>query len=68
LPSSKILSVKEAAEVLEITDTEVRQLVREGKLNACQSHLRNLRFSEVEILTFKHKNNQLKNVEKLICR
>lgn len=51
--SSKILSVQEVAEILGITDLEVKQLVRDRKLNPCKSHLRNIRFSEAEISAYK---------------
>jgi len=53
MQSRKMFSVREAAEFLGLSEVEVRQLAREGKLNSTQSHLRHIRFAESEVLSFK---------------
>jgi excisionase family DNA binding protein len=53
MQSKKILSVRETAEYLGLSELEVRQLSRAGKLKPCQSHLRHIRFSEAEVLSYK---------------
>lgn len=53
MESKKMFSVKETAELLGLSELEVRQLSRSGKLNPSKSHLRRVRFSENEVLSYK---------------